>query len=581
MCYKPLVSIIIPVYNVGELLKTCLDSVIGQTYENLEIIVINDGSTDNSLTYISHLLETDERIRVFHQHNQGAAASRNFGIEQSTGEYLFFLDADDTISHDAIAYLLDLMQQTNTQVGVSGVAYYDKSGKIYSKSSFTKGVYSTKQIIEMMYTRHTDLCLIGGKMVTRQCLGMLRFIPGQLVEDAYFVPNVYKQAQTIVLSPKINYHYYTGRQESASNDISVKKLKDHLGTLQKVRELFKDDDHLKTIISARIFVVRGNYLKNSFLRKSKDAFNYAQSYPWTGFSSLAFQKQLKFLRLFTVIVVAYRLKLPFLWYLLDSVNNFCKNIKMKFLKFKRNGAVFKRGYKQVKRVGYFADSAYRYFLFPKTNVVYIDNPKVASTSIKEVLVANEGDDIFALFSNDIHIHCQKHYMNDRNGFEKLPYFSFAFVRNPFERVVSTYKNMYNRPQYEWTTFKTYFFGYFEKDKGFDYFVKKGPVRISDKWADTHLISQHLLVYDDNGKSFVDFIGRFENLTSDWQIVSDKVNLPELPQRNQTEQDDWRAYYTKELAQMVYERYRKDFEMFGYEDEYDKLLQYLEDNKPAQ
>lgn len=575
MCHTPLISIIIPVYNVGNLLKTCLDSVLCQTYQNFEIILIDDGSTDNSLQTIESLIVTDSRICVFQQVNQGAASARNLGIEHSRGDYLFFLDADDTISPDAIEYLFKLLQSTNSQVAASGIAYYNQFGKIYKKSSFQQGVYTVSEVLEMLYTHSTELCLIGGKMVKRQCLGELRFVSGQLVEDACFVPQLYIKVGKIALSSKINYHYYTGRTDSVSKEISIKKIADHLESLHLIRSLLKTNKRLVSIVSARIFEIRGNYLKKSCINRNKEAFNYSKDYSWSGFYDVPINKKIKFITIFIILIIINYLNAPILVRFLVNVKQIL-TVKITFKNIKKQYDVFKRGYKQVKRIGYFADSAYRYFLFPKTKVVYIDNSKVASTSIKEMLVTQEGDNIFELFKNDIHIHCQQYYMKDMDGDTVFPYFSFVFVRNPFERVVSTYKNMYKKQKRQWSTFKTYLFGYFKKDKGFAYFVKKGPVHISDKWADTHLISQHILVYGKDGKPYVDFIGRFENLSVEWKKLQDKIDLPELPFRNQTEKDDWRDYYTKELAQLVYTRYQRDFEVFGYDDEYQKLLNYLDE-----
>lgn len=580
MSYTPLVSIIIPVYNAGDLLQNCLHSVLQQTYQNWEVILVNDGSTDNTIENASRLIASDSRIRLIHQDNQGAATARNLAIEHSKGEYFFFLDSDDTLSEDTISYMLQLMQETNTELAITGVAYYNQLGQIYKKATFKKGVYNFSNVLEMMYTDHKVLCLCGGKMFTRNCLGDLRFVPGQLVEDAFFIPILFKQAGKMVLSPKIQYHYNTGSTESASYEVSVKKSSDHLGVLYVIKDLFKDNAHLSSVIATRIFEIRGHYLQRSIERQNDEVFKFVQSYHWTGFSELSRLKKMKFIRLFVVISFIHLIKMPFLWKVLVKMNSVLKKVLSKFdwKNRKRQYAVFKRGYKQVKRVGYFSDNAYRYFLFSNAKVVYIDNSKVASTSIKEALLIQEGDDMLDLFKNDVHIHCQHYYMKDIDEHTSFPYFSFAFVRNPFERVVSTYKDMYQKPDRHWTTFKTYFFGYFKKDKGFDYFVRKGPLRISDKWADTHLISQHILVYCKNEQPYVDFIGRFENLSEDWKLLQGKVDLPELPIRNQTKASDWRDYYTKELAHLVYKRYQKDIETFGYEDEYTQLLHYLDEKE---
>lgn len=97
---NPEISIIIPVYNPGKFINKCLNSIIHQTFKNIEILCIDDGSTDNSLNILKEFQKNDKRIRIFSQENLGAAASRNLGIENSKGNYILFVDADDWIEED-------------------------------------------------------------------------------------------------------------------------------------------------------------------------------------------------------------------------------------------------------------------------------------------------------------------------------------------------------------------------------------------------------------------------------------------------------------------------------------------------
>ena len=99
---NPLVSVIIPVYNVEKYLRRCLNSVIDQEYKNIEIILVNDGSTDNSLEIAISYKEKDKRIKVFSQENQGLSAARNMGLDKSHGEYITFIDSDDYVSKDYV-----------------------------------------------------------------------------------------------------------------------------------------------------------------------------------------------------------------------------------------------------------------------------------------------------------------------------------------------------------------------------------------------------------------------------------------------------------------------------------------------
>lgn len=106
---EPLVSVIIPVYNVEEYVKRCLDSVLEQTYHNLEVIVVNDGATDNSAKVIKSI--SDNRIRYFEKENGGQATARNFGLDVATGDYIVMVDSDDYISKNLVEICLDTVQK--------------------------------------------------------------------------------------------------------------------------------------------------------------------------------------------------------------------------------------------------------------------------------------------------------------------------------------------------------------------------------------------------------------------------------------------------------------------------------------
>ena len=111
------VSIVVPVYNVEKYLKRCVDSLIEQSYSNLEILLVDDGSKDSSLSICKEYELKDSRIRVFHKENEGLGLTRNYGIERATGEYITFVDSDDYLTSDAIAAMLD--RAMDIKLGIS------------------------------------------------------------------------------------------------------------------------------------------------------------------------------------------------------------------------------------------------------------------------------------------------------------------------------------------------------------------------------------------------------------------------------------------------------------------------------
>ncbi|WP_345242024.1 glycosyltransferase family 2 protein [Pontibacillus salipaludis] len=124
-----LVSIIVPAYNVEEYIEKCLTSILDQTYQNIEVIVVDDGSTDNTRQLIDKISNLDNRVCKIYKKNAGVSAARNSGIEISTGDYLVFVDADDFIAHDYVEYMLSLIENTNSEFCLSKRCYTKKDEK--------------------------------------------------------------------------------------------------------------------------------------------------------------------------------------------------------------------------------------------------------------------------------------------------------------------------------------------------------------------------------------------------------------------------------------------------------------------
>ena len=122
---QPKISIIIPIYNTAKYLPKCLDSIINQTYQNIEIILVNDGSTDNSSKIIQEYAKKDQRIIIINQKNSGQSAARNTGLKQASGEFISFIDSDDTVDKTFIEELLSPYLQThNISLSVCGLRYH-------------------------------------------------------------------------------------------------------------------------------------------------------------------------------------------------------------------------------------------------------------------------------------------------------------------------------------------------------------------------------------------------------------------------------------------------------------------------
>ena len=146
-----MISIIVPVYNTGKYLKECLDSLLAQTYSDIEIIIVDDGSTDDSYLVCKEYEKKDHRIKTYHKENSGVSATRNYGIDHANGEYISFCDSDDKVVPQLYQILLDIMNDNDVDRVVGGYMYfYDDGHTLYSKPRVQDGRYEADVILSRM-----------------------------------------------------------------------------------------------------------------------------------------------------------------------------------------------------------------------------------------------------------------------------------------------------------------------------------------------------------------------------------------------------------------------------------------------
>lgn len=202
------VSVIVPVYNVEEYIRECIKSIQVQTYSNLEIIVVNDGTKDKSIENIKDLIEKDSRIRVISQPNQGLSAARNTGIENATGKYVAMIDSDDKIKPDFIKHLFDVADSQNADI-VRG-SFRDFEGNIPRGwiADFTTNSNSGLNVLNKFLDNNTSFA-VWSSLYSTHFLNThnLRFTPGILLEDGDFTTRAYLQANRVVTTDYTDYQY--------------------------------------------------------------------------------------------------------------------------------------------------------------------------------------------------------------------------------------------------------------------------------------------------------------------------------------------------------------------------------------
>ena len=219
-----LISIIVPVYNVEEYLKQCLDSILEQTFSDYEVILVNDGSTDNSGLICQEYAEKDSRIRYFEKENGGLSDARNYGIEQAQGEYLTFVDSDDFLDKMHLNVLYTALVNNNVDISIVNYANYQTSNATFYLHTFGEYYeknYSSEELLDnLAILERNDLSFstIWGKLYKRSVFSFLRFPKGVIGEDVALIYKIYTQVDKIVYAHKDTYIY-------RENDSGITKSK--------------------------------------------------------------------------------------------------------------------------------------------------------------------------------------------------------------------------------------------------------------------------------------------------------------------------------------------------------------------
>lgn len=210
-----LISVIVPVYNVESYLEKCIDSIIHQTYKNLEIILVDDGSTDNSGKICDVYKEKDSRIKVIHKQNRGLSSARNCGLEIAKGEYIGFVDGDDYIAEDMYALLNNHMKD---DVGIVSckIAYVDQGHvKAPNSASGLMIMDNVQAIREVLRVRYLNISACD-KLYRRETIGNIKFSVGRTSEDLPFIYNVVKNCKYVINIGEYKY-FYCYRENSISH----------------------------------------------------------------------------------------------------------------------------------------------------------------------------------------------------------------------------------------------------------------------------------------------------------------------------------------------------------------------------
>ncbi len=225
------ISIIIPIYNVEKYIDECVQSVLEQTYRNLEVILVDDASPDRCPKLCDQYAKEDQRITVVHQKNMGLSGARNTGLQYATGEYILFLDSDDYLDKDFCEKTLMAAEETQADIVVGEISSVDENGKhlegdnnlCFERNEVLDNPHAMQSLIEQTNMKG----YAWGKLYRREVAEGITYPVGKVYEDRFTVPKYFHRAKCVCLCHGA-VTFYRMRDTSISHEVSMKKLNDLL-----------------------------------------------------------------------------------------------------------------------------------------------------------------------------------------------------------------------------------------------------------------------------------------------------------------------------------------------------------------
>ena len=273
-----LISIIVPVYNVEKYLRRCLDSIINQSYKNIEVLLIDDGSTDNSGKICDEYKKRDTRIKVLHEKNEGQATARNLGIRNAKGKYISFIDSDDFVDIYFIEKLYSNIIEESADISVCATHKFfknkDTEDIINDKINKTIQNFNSQEAIKQLLLTNGKLNNYPvNKLYKKELFNNIKFPEGKKFEDIDIMYRLFDISKKISASTEILYYYYI-HDDSTTGNLKLSNVYDKIDIIQErdkyIREkyyLLKEDCneylvHAFFIIFKQLLKLRGKQIKD-------------------------------------------------------------------------------------------------------------------------------------------------------------------------------------------------------------------------------------------------------------------------------------------------------------------------------
>lgn len=262
------ISVIVPVYNVEKYLKFCISSIINQTYKDLEILLIDDGSTDRCLEICDEFSKMDNRIIVVHKENGGLSSARNVGIKMAKGEYIIFVDSDDYIHPTMIDKMYELIMQGNTKLGICNVYKVGESDNLFynNNKDIRKKQLSNRQAMLGM-CKDWKYVVAWNKIYHKSIFDNAIYKVGIVNEDLEIILKIYNSVEAVMLTNEILY-YYRQRDDSIVSSSQFANNK-YIFNIYRIRDNYFCSHRDKTLIKSNLWDMIYRYYDVYWLNEAK------------------------------------------------------------------------------------------------------------------------------------------------------------------------------------------------------------------------------------------------------------------------------------------------------------------------
>lgn len=256
------VSVIVPVYNVEEYIDKCLDTLTNQTFKDYELIVINDGSSDNSESIIlDYQKKYPKLIKYYKKENGGLSSARNYGIEKSTGEYLMFIDSDDYVSNDMVEKLYNKIDKEQSDMVICNYYRVTCKGKFIKNYNINPGTTNIKSNPEIILNKQAA----WNKIYKKELFSQNKFDEGKYYEDLRLIPKLYLECKKIAFIDDFCY-YYIERDNSIMKDINLEKNYEIVEAIDSLITYYKSHNKYERYKEEIEFMMLDNIMVSTFDR---------------------------------------------------------------------------------------------------------------------------------------------------------------------------------------------------------------------------------------------------------------------------------------------------------------------------